>query len=195
MTSSIHRRTLLAGGLALLAGCAQKQPAATFKGVDLGSADYGRDFRLLDAQGRERTLADFRGKAVLLHFGFTRCPDACPTALARAVQVKGLLGAQGDRLQVLFATLDPERDTPALIAAYATAFDPSFIALYGDMERTRAVAEQFHVFYRKVPTGDSYTMDHSTLSYAFDPQGHLRVALRHAQSAEDCAHDLRQLLA
>jgi protein SCO1/2 len=193
------RRTVLLGALALMTGCKQKlvidqQPSPTFKGVDLTGASYGRDFKLKDVQGRERTLADYRGKVVLLHFGFTMCPDVCPTALTRAAQVRALLGDRADRLQVLFVTLDPERDTPQVMAAYPAQFDPSFIGLYGDLEQTRAVADQFKVFYRKVPTGDSYTLDHSVLSFAFDPQGRLRVGIRNTESAEDCAHDLRELL-
>jgi protein SCO1/2 len=188
------RRALLLGGLALLAGC-DHHPRASFKGVDLSDATYGRDFRLKDAQGRERTLADYRGKVVLLHFGFTQCPDACPTALARAAQIRTLLGKNADKLQVLFVTLDPERDSPEMLKAYTAAFDPSFVALSGDLQATKATADSFKVFFRKVPTGSSYTLDHSLLSYVFDPEGHLRVALRHNMSAEDCANDLRQLLA
>ena len=188
------RRTLLLGGLALLAGC-DHQPRASFKGVDLTDATYGRDFHLKDAQGRERTLADFHGKVVLLHFGFTQCADACPTLLARSVQIRKLLGKDADKLQVVFVTLDPERDTPELLKAYTTAFDPSFVALSGDPEATRAMAANFKVFFRKVPAGSAYSLDHSLLSYAFDPEGHLRVALRYNMAAEDCVQDLHQLLA
>jgi protein SCO1/2 len=188
------RRTLLLGGLALLAGC-DTQPRASFKGVDLTDATYGRDFKLQDGQGRVRTLADFRGKVVLLHFGFTQCPDACPTVLVRAAQIRSQLGKDADKVQVLFVTLDPERDTPELITNYTKAFDPSFVGLWGNPEATRTVADDFKVFFKKVPTGSSYTLDHSLLTYAFDPKGRLRVALRHAQGPEDCAHDLRQILA
>lgn len=199
MRNSLSRRALVLGSLALVAGCKQKlrsdpKPGMTFKGVDLTGASYGRDFKLKDVQGRERTLADYRGKVVMLHFGFTMCPDVCPTALTRAARVRALLGDRADRLQVLFVTLDPERDTPQVMAAYPAQFDPGFIGLYGDLEQTRAVADQFRVFYRKVSAGDSYTLDHSTMSFAFDPEGHLRVGIRNAQSAEDCAHDVRQLI-
>jgi protein SCO1/2 len=187
------RRTLLLGGLALLAGC-DHQPRASFKGVDLTDATYTGQFRLRDAAGKERTIEDYRGRVVLLHFGFTQCPDACPTALARAVQIRSLMGKDGQLLQVLFVTLDPERDTPDMMKAYTAAFDPSFVALSGDPQVTKKTADNFKVFYRKVPTGSSYTMDHSLLSYAFDPNGKLRVALRHNMAAEDCVHDLRQLL-
>ena len=180
-----------------IAGCNRAGDAAApgFRGIDLTGAPYGRNFRLTDADGRERTLADYKGKAVLMYFGFVQCPDVCPTALIRAAKVKQLLGADGDKLQVIFITIDPERDTPEVIKAYTAAFDPSFIGLYGDAKRTRETADEFKVYYKQVPTGSSYTLDHSALSYAFDPQGRLRLALRHEQTAEDYAHDLRQLLA
>lgn len=192
-------RALAAGWLLILlvlaSGCQDNTAGVSrFHGLDLTGASYGRDFRLLDAQGREHSLADFRGKVVLLYFGFTQCPDVCPTALSRAAEVKTLLGAEGERLQVIFVTIDPERDTPQVIQPYVTAFDPSFLGLYGDAQRTRETAAEFKVFYKKVPTGGSYTMDHSTLSYAFDPQGRLRLALRHEQNAQDYAQDLQRLL-
>ncbi len=180
-----------------MAGCNRAGDAATpgFRGIDLTGAPYGRDFRLTDADGRERTLADYKGKAVLLYFGFTQCPDVCPTALIRAAEVRKLLGADGDKLQVIFITVDPVRDTPEVIKAYTAAFDPSFIGLYGDAKRTRETADEFKVYYKQVPTGSSYTMDHSALSYVFDPQGRLRLAMRHEQTAADYAHDIRQVLA
>lgn len=180
-----------------MAGCNRAGDAAApgFRGIDLTSAPYGRDFRLTDAEGRERTLADYKGKAVLLYFGFTQCPDVCPTALIRAAEVRKLLGAEGDKLQVIFITVDPARDTPEVIKAYTAAFDPSFIGLYGDAKRTRETADEFKVYYKQVPTGSSYTMDHSALSYVFDPQGRLRLAMRHEQTAADYAHDIRQVLA
>ncbi len=179
-----------------MAGCNRAGDAATpgFRGIDLTGAPYGRDFRLTDADGRERTLADYKGKAVLLYFGFTQCPDVCPTALIRAAEVRKLLGADGDKLQVIFITVDPARDTPEVIKAYTAAFDPSFIGLYGDAKRTRETADEFKVYYKQVPTGSSYTMDHSALSYVFDPQGRLRLAMRHEQTAADYAHDIRQVL-
>ncbi len=188
---------IVAGLAMFIAGCNRAGDAAApgFRGIDLTGAPYGRNFRLTDADGRERTLADYKGKAVLMYFGFVQCPDVCPTALIRAAKVKQLLGADGDKLQVIFITIDPERDTPEVIKAYTAAFDPSFIGLYGDAKRTRETADEFKVYYKQVPTGSSYTMDHSALSYAFDPQGRLRLALRHEQTAEDYAHDLRQLLA
>ena len=180
-----------------MAGCNRAGDAAApgFRGIDLTGAPYGRGFRLTDAEGRERTLADYKGKAVLLYFGFTQCPDVCPTALIRAAEVRKLLGAEGDKLQVIFITVDPARDTPEVIKAYTAAFDPSFIGLYGDAKRTRETADEFKVYYKQVPTGSSYTMDHSALSYVFDPQGRLRLAMRHEQTAADYAHDIRQVLA
>lgn len=190
------RRRVVMGCIAsvalALAGCKPKAPL--YRGIDISGADYGKDFRLKDSTGRERTLADFKGKAVMLFFGFTQCPDVCPTALIRAAEVKRLLGADGDRLQVIFVTVDPERDTPQVLGEYTRAFDPSFIGLYADPQHTAETAKEFKVYYKKVPTGASYTMDHSAFSYVFDPAGKLRLVLRHEQSAEDYAADLRQIL-
>ena len=184
---------LAAAAVAGLAGC-DRRTAPSFRGLDLSGADYGRALDLTDPEGRERTLADFRGKAVLLFFGFTQCPDVCPTSLARAAEVKRLLGAEGERLQVIFVTVDPERETPEVLRAYTAAFDPSFLGLRGDVKRTAEAAHEFRVYYKKVPTGDSYTMDHTALNYVIDPRGRLRLALRHEQTAEDFASDLRQIL-
>jgi protein SCO1/2 len=184
-----HRRHTLQWGVIVsvlaLAGC-HKQAAQAFHGIDITGAPYGTDFRLNDPDGCERTLADFKGEAVLIFFGFTQCPDVCPTALVRAAEVK--------RLQVLFVTVDPERDTPEVLKAYTSAFDPSFIGLYADLQRTAETAQDFKIFYRKVPTGASYTMDHTALSYVYDPTGRLRLALRHDQIAEHYADDVRRLL-
>jgi len=188
------RRKIVLGGIGLLlAGCRPAAPPV-FHGVDISGAAYARYFQLNDADGRQRRLTDFSGKLVLIFFGFTQCPDVCPTALARAAEIKRLLGPDGARLQVIFVTVDPERDTPAVLKAYTAAFDPGFIGLSGDLQRTAQVAGEFRIYYKKVPTGDSYTMDHTALGYVFDPLGHVRLALKHAQSARDCADDLRQLL-
>lgn len=190
--------TLAALGGAVITGCDRLGPAAkqqpSFRGFDLTGADYARDFSLPDVYGQLRTLADFRGKVVMLFFGFVQCPDICPTALARAAEVKRLLGADGEHLQMIFVTVDPERDTAQVLRDYVTAFDPSFIALRGDAEALQATAAEFKVFYKAVPTGSSYTMDHSTQSYVFDPSGRLRLVLRHDQTAEDYAHDIAQLI-
>jgi protein SCO1/2 len=198
LVAHVNRRFFLAGLGALtlaLVACGKKQSLENPNGVDLSGADFGKDFSLKDAQGNLRSLGDFKGKAVLVFFGFTQCPDVCPTALLRAAEVKTLLGEQGDRLQVLFITVDPERDTPEILQAYTKAFDKSFIALYGDEQQTQAVANDFKIFYQKVPTGSSYTIDHTALSYVYDAQGGLRLALRHTQTAEEYAADIRQVLA
>lgn len=196
MNAMFSRRILLAATAvsALALTACERKTRVTYNGIDLAGAAYATDFQLTDTQGKERRLADFRGKAVLVFFGFTQCPDVCPTALARAAEVKRLLGADGDRFQTLFITIDPERDTPEMLQAYTAAFDESFIGLYGDLPRTQQTAKDFKVFYKKVPTGSSYTMDHSSLSYVYDPQGKLRLALRHEQSPQEYADDLRKLL-
>ncbi|KPC02622.1 Sco1/SenC protein [Pseudomonas syringae pv. maculicola] len=126
----------------------------------------------------------------MVFFGFTQCPAICPTALARAVQIKKLMGKDGDRLQVIFITLDPERDTPAVLNAYVKTFDPSFVALYGTLEETAATAKEFGVFYEKIPSGSTYTLSHSATSYVYDIRGTLRLGLPHSLSAQECAEDL-----
>lgn len=196
-----NRIHVLAGSAAALlitlaGGCSRTDEpiVGQFKGLDITGAPYGKDFNLTDHNGQERTLADFKGQVVMLYFGFVQCPDVCPTALSRAVETKRLLGADGERLQVLFVTVDPERDTAPVLKAYMAAFDPSFLALSGDLQRTRDTADSFKAYYKKVPTGSSYTMDHSALSYLFDPSGVLRVAMRHEQTAQDYAHDIALLL-
>ena len=190
-------RTLLAFVLAAqtltLGGCEGSGPA--FKNTDITGADYGKDFTLTDHTGKTRTLADFRGKVVVMFFGYTRCPDVCPTTLAELKAVKDQLGEDGKRLQVLFVTVDPERDTAKLLADYVPAFDPSFLGLYGDMAATAKVAKDFRVFYQKSPgkTPESYTVDHTAGSYVFDPQGRLRLFVRHG-NAGNLGADIRTLL-
>jgi len=176
-----------------LAGCGGSRPS--FKSTDVTGADYGKDFALTDHTGKARTLADFRGKAVVMFFGYTRCPDVCPTTLAELKAVKDQLGEDGKRLQVLFVTVDPERDTQGLLATYVPAFDPSFLGLYGDSAATARVAKDFRVFYQKSPgkTADGYTVDHTAGSYVFDPQGRLRLFVRHGNAA-NLAADVRILL-
>jgi len=191
-----RRQLLIAGGSIAtlsLAACDKVLPDR-FNGIDITGANYAQDFRLTDPEGRERTVADFKGKAVMLFFGFTQCPDVCPTALLRAAEIRHMLGADGERLQVIFVTVDPERDTPVVLKAYTNAFDPSFIGLYGDLQRTSETAKAFKAYYKKVPTGSSYTMDHSAFSYVYDPQGKVRLVLRHEQGAPECAEDLRKIL-
>jgi protein SCO1/2 len=197
MNQRVSRRAFVLAGAALalapLSAC-KFGGGVSFNGTDITGADYGKDFRLFDPEGKERTLADFKDKVVLVFFGFTQCPDVCPTALARASEVKQLLGPDGDRLQVLFISVDPERDTPEILHAYTAAFDPTFLALYGDPARLAETAKAFNVVYQKVPTGSSYTIDHTAVTYAYDPQGRLRLKLSHNQSSIEYAADVRKLL-
>ncbi len=180
--------------LALLAGCGPGKPE--FRSSDITGSAFGKDFALTDHTGRPRTLADFRGKAVVIFFGYTQCPDVCPTLLATLREAMAELGKDADRVQVLFVTIDPERDTPQLLEKYVPAFDPRFLGLYGDAEATARVAKEFKVIYRKQPgqTPDSYTMDHSAGTFIFDPAGRLRLYAGHGQGADVFAHDLRELL-
>lgn len=179
-----------------LAACGEsKASLKDINGIDLSDASFGDGFQLKDADGNVRTLEDYKGKVVLMFFGFTQCPDVCPTALVKAAEVKSLLGPDGDKLQVLFVTVDPERDTPEVLREYTQAFDPSFVGLYGNAEETAAAAKAYRVFYSKVPTGNSYTMEHTALTYAFDQEGTLRIALRHEQTPEQWAEDVRKLMA
>jgi protein SCO1/2 len=190
--SPAHLALVLAAALAL-AACDASGPS--FKYTDITGADYGRDFSLTDHTGKPRTLADFRGKVVVVFFGYTRCPDVCPTTLADLKIAREQLGEDGKRVQVLFVTVDPERDTQQLLANYVPAFDPSFLGLYGDAAATVRVAKEFKVFYQKVPgkTPDSYTVDHTSGSYVFDPQGRLRLLVRPG-NVPNLVADLRTLL-
>ena len=167
-----------------------------FKGRAQAESTVQRDFRLQDAKGRWRTLADFRGKVVLAFFGYTQCPDVCPTELARLAQLRVALGRDAARVQVVFITLDPERDTSAVLQAYTSQFDPSIVSLRTDQPGTEAVARTFSVYYEKVPglTPTSYTVDHSTFVYGIDAQGRLRVRLTPNQSPDDVLADVRTLL-
>jgi protein SCO1/2 len=185
-----RRTVVLAAAAAAITAC---QPAP-FKSIDLTGAAYARDFRLPDADGAMRSLGEFKGKVVLVFFGFAQCPDVCPTALGRAIDVRKLLGADGDKVQVVFITVDPERDTPEVLREYMKAYDPSFIALRGNAEQLASTAKEFKVYFQKVPTKGSYTMDHTAVTYAFDPQGRVRLVLKHDQSAQEIASDLRNLL-
>jgi protein SCO1/2 len=170
--------------------------SSTFKNTDVTGLDYAKDFTLTDHNGKLRTLADFKGKAVVVFFGYTQCPDVCPTTMAEMAGVMKELGPLADKVQVLFITVDPERDTPELLSKYVPAFDPRFIGLTGDKAATEKVAKEFKVFYQKVPGKQpgSYTMDHTAGSYVFDPQGRIRLFIRHGQGPEPIAHDLKLLL-
>jgi len=185
---------LMALSLLGLSGCMPAQEK--FNNTDLTGLDYAKDFSLTDHNGKPRTLADFKGKAVVIFFGYTQCPDVCPTTMVEMAGVMKLLGADADKVQVLFVTLDPERDTRALLSNYVPNFDKRFLGLYGNAEATAKVAKEFKVFYQKVDgkTPGSYTVDHTAGSYVFDPQGRIRLFLRHGQGPEPVAHDLKILL-
>ena len=185
---------LLLGLALVVCGCSEPRK---FVSTDISMVDWGKDFKLTDHNGQQRTLADFKGKAVVLFFGYTQCPDVCPTTLSTMRDAMALLGEDGKRVQVLFATVDPARDTQALLAQYVPSFHPSFLGLRGSDEVITATAKDFKVFYLKQPgkTPDSYSVDHSTGSYAFDPQGKLRLLLRHGETPANVAADLKLMLA
>jgi protein SCO1/2 len=197
----------LAAALALgLAACdrgsgagasAPAKSQVSFHNVDITGAEYARHLELTDPDGRVRTLADFKGKVVVVFFGFTQCPDVCPSTLAELAQVKQSLGPDGERLQGVFVTVDPERDTPELLKAYVTTFDPAFVGLRGDAAQTAATAKEFKVYYAKVPgkSPGSYSIDHTAGSYVFDPQGRVRLFVRYGTGAQALASDLQKLLA
>ncbi len=182
-----------------LAACDGKPPApkASFASTDITGATYGKALELTDHTGKPRTLADYRGKVVVVFFGYTHCPDVCPTTLAEMAQIKKQLGPDGDKLQVLFVTLDPERDTQEALAGFVPAFDPSFVALRGDEAQTQKAAADFKVFMQKVKSRDSaaYTIDHTAATYVFDPQGNVRLFIRHGQDPAAVLNDIRQLIA
>ncbi len=195
----IGRSTLAMGVFALpaLAGCERMLPAAAFKAIDITGANYAQDFELPDADGQRRRLADFRGKLVVVFFGFTQCPDVCPTTLLELAEARKLLGADGARVQGVFVTVDPERDTAALLKAYVGNFGSDFVALRGSPDEIKTTARQFKVYYSKVPgrTPDSYTVDHTAGSYVFDTKGKVRLFTRHGVGAQALADDLKLLLA
>ena len=170
--------------------------APRFNATDITGADYGAALDLTDHHGQRRTLGDFQGKVVTLFFGFTQCPDVCPTSLLTMSEVMRLLGDDANKIQVLFATVDPERDTAELLASYVPAFDERFLGLYGTPEEIATVAKAFKVFYRKSgdTSGMDYTIDHSAGTYVFDPAGRLRLYVKHAESADRIAADIRLLL-
>ncbi|MBT9489915.1 MAG: SCO family protein [Rubrivivax sp.] len=197
------RRSLLSMGLAtalaLLSACDKPSgaDAPAFKAVDITGADYARELNLPDVDGRVRQLAEFKGKVLVVFFGFTQCPDVCPTTLAELAAVKQGLGADGADVVGVFVSVDPARDTPDVLKAYVNNFGADFVALRGTEEQTRALAKSFKVFYAKVPgkTETSYTMDHTAGSYIFDRQGKVRLFTRYGTGAEALTHDLKILLA
>ena len=191
---SIARWSLLAGSAGLLLACSEKK--LNFVSIDLTGADYALDFTMTDHNGQARSIKDFAGKVVVLFFGYTQCPDVCPTSMAELAEVKRLLGKDGERLQGLFVTVDPARDTPEVLKAYMTNFDPSFLALYTTPDKLEAIAKDYKVYYKKVDgkTATSYTMDHSAGSYVYDTQGKLRLYTRYGTGAPALAADIKLLL-
>lgn len=197
----MNRRTLLkfalgpvlAGGF--LAACSDPS-GPKFTAIDITGADYARDFNLMDHNGQQRSIQDFAGKVIVMFFGYTQCPDVCPTSMTELAEVKRLLGAQGAKLQVLFISVDPERDKPEMLKAYMANFDPGFLALIPTPEALPALAKAFKVYYKKVPgpTPTSYTMDHSAGSYVFDTRGKVRLYARYNSGAKAMAADIAQLL-
>lgn len=195
-----RRRLMLAGAASLVGGAALvgcSPAAARFHATDISGSDIGRNWRLPDTTGTERTAQDYTGKVTALFFGFIQCPDVCPTTLAELTQVRAQLGEDADRFQVLFVTVDPERDTPEIVRSYVDQFDKSFVGLRGDTEQLAAAARAFKVFYAKVPTADgsNYTMDHSAGLYIFGPDGNVRLYARYGQPVPELVSDVRALLA
>ena len=183
---------MLLAGL-LLAACDSKGP--TFEATDITGAELGRELHLTDHNGTPRTLADFRGKVLVVFFGFTHCPDVCPTTLAELARARKLLGADAERVQVVMVTVDPERDTPQVLRQYVTALDPTFLGLTGDSQAIARTAREFKVFYQKSSSsGQNYSVDHSSGTFVFDPAGRIRLLVGYGQGAEVFAHDIEQLL-
>ena len=174
--------------------CAPDAPK--FNAIDITGADYAKGFALTDHNGQARTLKDFRGKVVMMFFGYTQCPDVCPTSMAEMAEIKKLLGKDGERIQCLFVTLDPERDKQEMLKEYMAAFDPTFLALYATPEKTAALAKDYKVYFKKVdgPTPTNYTMDHTAGNYVYDTTGKLRLFTRYGTKPELTAADIRQLL-
>ena len=188
------RAFLLAAAASLLMGCDSGKPA--FRGVDITGADYAQGFELTDQHGQVRTLKDFDGRVVIVFFGYTQCPDVCPTSMQELAQVKQLLGPDGDKLAGVFITVDPERDTLELLKAYMESFDPGFVALRPTLDQLPQVTKAFKIYYKKVEgqTPTSYTMDHSAGSYTFDAKGRVRLYNRYGSGAQALADDVKLLL-
>jgi protein SCO1/2 len=184
---------------AALLGCERLGPGRSkveFRGVDITGATYARTLNLPDLNGQPRTLGDFKGKVTVVFFGYTQCPDVCPTTMAELAQVRKSLGSEGSRVQGVFVTIDPERDTPAILKSYMASFDPTFVALRGTPEQTAAAAKEFKVYYAKVPgpSEGSYTMDHTAGSFILDEQGNPRLFERYGGGPEALTADLKALL-
>ncbi len=185
---------MITGATGLFSGCTQQKPA--FSSIDVTGAAYANAFELSDHNGQIRRLSDFPGKVVVMFFGYTQCPDVCPTSMSELAEVKKLLGSRGDKLQGLFVTVDPERDTLELLKGYMEAFDPSFLALRPEPAKLEALAKSYKVYYKKVDgkTPTSYTMDHSAGSYVYDTKGQLRLFTRYGSGAKALAADISLLL-
>ena len=208
MKNAVRRHTALAVVLAAAALCAGltacdkttsagSAPKITFRGADITGATYARTLSLPDIDGKPRTLADFKGKVTAVFFGYTQCPDACPTTMAELAQARKALGADGDKLQGVFVSLDPERDTPEILKSYMASFDPSFIALRGTAEQTKAAADEFKIFYAKVPgkVEGSYTLDHTAGTFLLDGNGNVRLFERYGAGVDALTADVKALLA
>jgi protein SCO1/2 len=194
LTQIFKRIGLLLSCALVLAAC-QKDPVK-FNSTDLTGLDFAKDFSLTDHHGQKKRLADYQGKAVFVFFGYTQCPDVCPTTMTDMAQVMKLLGKDADKLQVVFITVDPERDTKELLNQYVPQFDQRFIGMYGSLEETKKTASDFKVFYSKVPNkeGTNYSVDHTAAAYIFDPQGRVRLFVRYGEKPELIAQDIQQLL-
>jgi len=193
----LRRTALLTLAGSVLAACAPENSKPQFKAVDITGADYARDFALPDTEGKVRTIKDFAGKAVVVFFGYTQCPDVCPTTMAEIAEAKKKLGADGSKVEGVFITVDPERDTPELLKAYVANFGPDIVALRGDAAQTAAVTKDYKVYAKRVEgkTPGSYFMEHTAASYVYDPQGRLRLYSRYGSGAQALADDLKILLA
>ena len=185
----------MTGAGALLSACSPPEKPQ-FKSIDLTGADYAKDFSLADHNGKVRAIRDFAGKVVVVFFGFTQCPDVCPTTMAELAGIKKSLGADGDKLQAIFISVDPERDTPELLKAYMANFDPSFLALRPTLEQLPQLAKDFKTYYKKVEgkTPGSYSMDHTAGSYVYDTKGRVRLYTRYGSGADGLTSDVRLLL-
>ena len=192
---SIAACAMMLASTVLFTACSEQKPA--FAAIDVTGADYAKDFSLTDHNGQARSIKDFQGKVVVMFFGYTQCPDVCPTSMAEIAEVRKQLGKDGEKVQALFVTVDPERDTPELLKQYVPAFNPKFLGLYGDAATTARTAKEFKVIYQKQPgkTDSTYTIDHSAGTYVFDKSGRVRLFLRHEAAVEDVVHDVRMLLA
>ena len=193
------RRAVVAGCVVLalaMAGCQRTPHPPVFQATDITGAEFARDFKLTDHNGQSRTLASFKGKVVAIFFGYTHCPDVCPTTLADFATALKQLGPLADRVQVLFVTVDPQRDTPALLKQFVPAFDPRFLGMVADADALKAIAKEYKVVYQKtsVKDADNYLIDHSAGTYVYDAQGRLRLLMPYGSSPDAIAHDLKVLL-